>query len=902
MGAKELLRVEVSAALQRGAVVVTANERAARTLRHGFDLQNRATGRSRWHAPEVQSWDSWMGGIWRALLMQGVASQLLLNRTQEHAVWRTVLASDKDRRSLRSPDSLAEMAADAWRLLCSYSGQGRLREIAVSTDTRAFQQWAMDFERRCQAEGYLSQAQLEETLRSHVVAGRVTFGMLEVVLVGFDAMTPAQVALIEAVGAAGMVVTELPLEALAERRELVDAADEQEELRICARWIREFLEAQPKARVAVIVPGLEKQRAEIDRVFREVLAPELQDIGTQMEMGPYEFSLGLPLAETRMGATALDLLRWVTGPLPLERVSQLLLSPYFAGGFDEGSARAELDAFVLRRKRMLRPEVSLELLLELAGGSKRQLRLPELMGALRQMQHTIGKMKSKDEVRPYSEWAEEMREVLQSAGWGRGKVEDSIEFQTRRKWESGLDELATLDFNGVRVRFGVALAELERIAKRTMFSPESREAPVQIMGPLECAGCGFDAVWFLCAGDLTWPAQVSASPMLPWQMQHKLDMPGTDAAKDRDYAGRVTERIAKSAGKIVFSYAKESKDAKQSASSVLDGLELTPVESSFLVAVEPEREVVEIETVADDGRLPTLPDEVIQGGAKILELQAACGFRAFAERRLWSAELSESELGMDAAERGNVVHEVLEVFWREIKTQSVLISMSTGERKEALEWAIGKGLRKNEELSSSLWDAAYLDMQRERLHALLEPWLELEMRRPPFEVKRQEDTLADARVGPLRLSVRVDRVDVSDGGEIIIDYKTGAAKPNDWLSERPDAPQLPLYAILSEAERLEGVAFAQVRAGNDRGLRGFATSENAGIKTAKLEVSLDAQVEEWRRVLSRLAEEFHEGDVRVRPKNYPTTCKHCGQRLLCRLDAAAMQADDDDSVTEVELG
>ena len=31
-----------------------------------------------------------------------------------------------------------------------------------------------------------------------------------------------------------------------------------------------------------------------------------------------------------MVAAALDLLRWAVGPLPLERVSGLLLSPYFA--------------------------------------------------------------------------------------------------------------------------------------------------------------------------------------------------------------------------------------------------------------------------------------------------------------------------------------------------------------------------------------------------------------------------------------------------------------------------------------------------------------------------------------------------------------------------------------------
>ncbi len=84
----------------------------------------------------------------------------------------------------------------------------------------------------------------------------------------------------------------------------------------------------------------------------------------------------------------------------------------------------------------------------------------------------------------------------------RSGSETSVEFQTRRKWESALDELATLDFDGVQVEFEQALDALERIARETTFAPESRDAPVQVMGPLEAAGGTFDAVWFLRGGEI----------------------------------------------------------------------------------------------------------------------------------------------------------------------------------------------------------------------------------------------------------------------------------------------------------------------------------------------------------------------------------------------------------------
>ncbi|MGH9596567.1 MAG: PD-(D/E)XK nuclease family protein [Edaphobacter sp.] len=155
------------------------------------------------------------------------------------------------------------------------------------------------------------------------------------------------------------------------------------------------------------------------------------------------------------------------------------------------------------------------------------------------------------------------------------------------------------------------------------------------------------------------------------------------------------------------------------------------------------------------------------------------------------------------------------------------------------------------------------------------------------------------------MSVRMDRVDEVAGGEVLIDYKTGTASPADWLTERPDAPQLPLYAILSEAERLQGVAFGLVRAGEGRGLKGYAAAD--GVlpgKPAKLKeaATFGDQVERWRQVLAGLAEEFYAGDARVDPKHYPQTCEHCDQRILCRLDVALLEKEDDgDAHAAVEV-
>ena len=897
MDGKRWLPEEIVDALERGATVVTGNQRAARTLRRGFDRRNRERGLTTWQPALVKAWESWTAELWHQLLLEGHASQLVLNRSQEQAVWRTVLEADDELASLKTVDSLAEMASEAWRLVCSYDGRQRLRGVtAGSSDTRAFQRWAVVFERLCRAEDFVSQSQLEEMLRGLVEAGAVELSPGGLALVGFDAFTPAQRRLVEALRVAGTTVTELRLEVQAETPLLVAVDEEQEELSVAARWVRSYLEQKPGARVAVVVPALENERPEIDRIFREVLAPELQDIRAGNESAPYEFSVGKPLADTPMIATALDLMRWSVTSLAIERVSALLLSPYFAMRDEERGARAEFDAFELRRSRMLRAEVSLEDAIAAIDRSKRRSKLQRPLGALRRMGVVADRLRGTS-AQSYAAWAEAMQELLEAAAWGWGMQESSIEFQMRRKWESALDELATLDFDDVPVEFEQALAAIERIAQQTMFAPESHDAPVQVMGPLEAAGSAFDAVWFLRAGELSWPMFTGSNPLLPWQMQRELYMPGTEVERDSDYARNVTERIAYCAETAVFSYARETREGRQRPSPALSGLRIKEVDAAELAGDGEARTVVPLEEIEEATQVQALPDQVIRGGARILELQAACGFRAFAEQRLWATELESVDPGLNARESGTVIHKVLEIFWDEVKTQDALKSMIDEEREEVLDWCIAEGLRRTEDSSTTAWDAAYVEMQHERLRRLLRGWLELEMERQlPFEVKLSEKEFEDVRVGPLRLSVRMDRVDIVDGGEVLIDYKTGLASPSDWLTERPDAPQLPLYAILSNASQLQGVAFGLVRAGEGRGLKGYAATNGVLPSPARLKeaATLEAQVERWRHVLSELAEEFHRGDARVRPKRYPGTCDRCGQRLLCRLDVTLLQENDQD--------
>ena len=319
----------VAAALGRGATVLTGNQRAARILRRAVDERNRGAGLVSWAPPAVLPWSAWTASLWRRLLLSGASAQMLLNRTQEHALWRAVIAEDDSLATLRSSESLAQLAAEAWAVLARYRGLGRLKGSATNGDTRSFVKWAAAFEERCRESDYLPEPRLEAVLRESVGSGRLDVrepGGL--VLVGFDRILPSQRALLDALRAKGVEVG-LPVQGrIPERRGLTIAEDEEMEVEAAARWARRELEANPLARVAIVVPDLEAQRSRIERVFREVLAPETQSIGSGTGPCPYEFSNGRPLSEVPMIGRALDLLAWVQGPIGLETTSELLLSAY----------------------------------------------------------------------------------------------------------------------------------------------------------------------------------------------------------------------------------------------------------------------------------------------------------------------------------------------------------------------------------------------------------------------------------------------------------------------------------------------------------------------------------------------------------------------------------------------
>ncbi len=895
----------VEAALTRGATVLTPNQRTTRELLLRYDRARQVAGSGTWQAPDILSWSAWTASLWRAAIVTGVEIRVLLNALQERELWRRVIDSGPAQ-TLRPAASQARLCEGAANLLGAYDVNGRFKRgsyplQALTDDAEQFAGWYVQFEEQCRAESLLPASHLAIEIAEHLRHARIRPAS-EYVLYGFGAATPADSLVIDALEQAGATVRRIA--AAVPRRQvpaLVRCDSNTSELRHCAEWVRQQLEQRPDASISVIVPDLAAVRGELERELRRTVAPQLSDITAGEQAPVYEFSSGRSLDSLPMVQDALCLLRWCAGPLSLEDAGALLRSPNLRLASSPLHG-AELDMHVVRPMEALRGEVLIRDViaqLDSANGETIQ-HLRDLQTAARPL------LRERDS---YASFADTAREVLRTAGWPGAVPLSSEEHQALDRWEETLDRVATLDLLGTRTSFEAFVSTLVTAAEGTIFAPENTGAPVQVMTVTEAAGSTSDALWFLHANEDTWPPKQALHPLLPWTLQRELGMPGADVRADEDAATESLQHLLSSAGETVFSYSCTTSDGAQRPSPLL--LEIAPETAASSDDLRDEQPMAAVEH-EDPEPLPALPETVLAGGAGVLTAQAQCGFRAFAEKRLFAAPVDPRDPGYTAMERGNQVHNVLQKFWDAVRTQDELIRLSAepaddgqSKRDVLLRGFIDELFVDEPRVS---WDAAYITVQRKRLFKLLTSWLDCEMERPSFTVMATEKEVTDAQIGPLHLKLRVDRIDHMDAGSaegtILIDYKTGAAAAREWQGERPDAPQLPLYAIAGGLGQVDGLAFGLVKVGKD-GMRLEGTAADPRLLSSKHRGSKEpfaVQLENWQRDLAKLATAFAAGDASVDPKEYPKTCDRCGQRMLCRVDAATLLEMDDPLDEEDEGG
>ncbi|HVL01954.1 MAG TPA: PD-(D/E)XK nuclease family protein, partial [Dongiaceae bacterium] len=498
------------------------------------------------------------------------------------------------------------------------------------------------------------------------------------------------------------------------------------------------------------------------------------------------------------------------------------------------------------------------------------------------------------------QWQQWLQQFIRDSGWCQGRALESEEYQVRQRLLESITELNDLEEWLGPIPFERFRRELNDTARGLPFQPQTETAGIQILGVLEAAGVPFDALWLCECEAVNWPEALNPNPLLSRRLQRQLNMPGASPERELAYAARLLETFRTGAPAVVFSWGERDGETEHMLSSLLSSL--PPVPASFYEECQyQQREHIQftqmrnrIQSLPTDEQGPPLPQRHAVGGSGVLRAQSLCPFKAFAEFRLQLRARDDLTEGVKASDRGSLVHQVLELFWQEVKDWHQLQALLA--RENELDAVLNRILDQQLRLFRTtvvLEPEALYRLERERTFLLVKRWLlEADAARMPFQVVQVEKRKS-LDIGGIELALSVDRVDtLQDGSQLIIDYKTGDRDAKAWQGERPEEPQLPLYAML-EPERTRGILFGVLQPASlsYKGLldQSIPFSETAA-KTIAASDDWNVQLQEWRRVLQQLAEQHAQGRAEVDPLN-DMVCQYCHLSSVCRVRDAAHDAD-----------
>lgn len=866
-----------------GGTVLTANKRLARELARRYDLRQANTGAAAWPTPQILSIDAWVA----RQLQEFDPTAIPLGAAQCQYLWEKVIADDlaASGRDLLQLPQAARRAGEAHELLLVYEAEFSPAE--ANEDQLAFLRWRTRWFELLRRNGWRERGASWKAVTAAVAEGRCRLPAT-LALAGFDDVSPAVRRLGEALARQGCrVVFHEPILTVGSVATCV-AADMEDEVRRCARWVRWRLERDPQAALGVVAPRLAEYQQLIERIFRAELDPPACLATVETPAG-LTLSLGTPLAGEGVVHAALRILA-VGEPLRLEEVGWLLRSPYLGGAGAEEFSRAAAD-------RLLRRRGHKEWALADLGRALHDL--PRFAAILARLRDACRDSRR----RLPGAWAEEFAALLEQCGWPGERGLGSREFQALDHFGGILGELAALDRVAQPMRRGEALAVLGRLAAETVFQPEGAEGRVRVLGMLEAAGFSFDALWVLGLHEGAFPAPPRPNPFLPLPMQSRLHMPHADAARERAFAERVAHRLFGAAPEVIASWPGQLDGAPLRPSPLLAGIapgapgapDLAPSHDPALAILAAP---CAFEEIADEKAEALPAGAPFSGGTAILKDQALCPFRAFAHHRLHAERLESPDLGLDALARGNLAHGVLERFWRRIAGHAQLLALDRRAQMELLAAEAEAAVRQHERRSRRDLPPRLRELECRRLAAMAAAWLELERRRPPFRIAAIEER-HDIDVGRLRLRTRIDRLDeLADGALAVIDYKTGRPNPRQWLDARVTEPQLPLYCLGLDTARIAAVLFARLGARErDCAFKGVAREPDAwpGMSAATQERLLgdcgfDAVLAHWHTALPALGDAFVAGSAAVDPVDARQACATCDLAVLCRVETRADDA------------
>jgi hypothetical protein len=378
---------------------------------------------------------------------------------------------------------------------------------------------------------------------------------------------------------------------------------------------------------------------------------------------------------------------------------------------------------------------------------------------------------------------------------------------------------------------------------------------VHVLGHIDDVGPGYDAVWVAGFTDAAWPEPAHGNPLLPLRLQRAHGMPYCSPRDAHERSERALERLVQRSAELVVSWPARLYDYETEPSPAIrlwPTLEPRDLEGLRTIRAIP---TAARETVVDAA--PPFVGGRVAGGTAMLGRQARCPLRAFCQDRLGARPLEPLRYGISPRLRGIATHGAAERLLDDLPTLAAFAA-KVDDVAASVEQALDRLFGRTRGYLAPLYE-----LESDQLKRVLAALLRDEQRRAPFRVRAVEQR-ATVALGPLRLNIRIDRVDeLADGTIAIIDYKTNErATSAQWFGTRLGDAQVPLYATQS-ADPVGAAVVTRLALPETRYSGFWSSGAFPGRSSKYAHPEASAQIELWRTQLEQLAAEFAAGDTRI---------------------------------------
>jgi len=868
-------------------LVLTAHSRLASWLL--LDQNKQQKQKKAWETPNILSLSGWLKKVW----LETWPEKYPLSKVQSENLWKKIIQDDLYIKGLNllHKEATADQAVKAYALIKEYRIPLEKKIFNETVETLSFIKWIEIYDKQLHKWNAIDESSLMDWVTKSIDENKIKLPS-NIIFKGFKNKTPQLQYLLDSLERKN-VKTHLDLPSATNNKveniykntniSVQKYDDMNKEVATCARWIRKNY--QPDKRFGIIVPDLKNYRSLLQRELAAELCPESIYPEKKIEL-PFNISMGSPLTETAPINLILQVLRTPTSEIPAGIFYSIIKSPVFH--------LEKIMAFEIETKFRKQRKYSINI--NKFPLSLYKEKAPQIFKLITAWKNWISIEKR---FLP-SKWAEHITEILKNMNWP-GKEEKLTEKENHifESWKTCLDQLTSLNSILGRIQRIEAVECLISISERCFFPEKSRDHLIQVIKLSESREMKFDHTWIVGCHSESLPPSPEPNTFIPLEYRKKHQLPRSNAKWELENSEQFLDNILRNSSDVVLSYPSQDGDALLEPSPIIKNF---PKADGFILPSSKIKDQISntanMEIFREVSYLPLIEEEKTRfemglgkGGAKLLKYQADCPFQAFARIRLHALNRDIPDTDFDSLIRGKLIHRILEIFWKKVRTRTELASLhKTGKLSALLSDTIHAAMK--EIFKEIPNQTKFLELEKSRNLKLLLDWLtKFELTRDDFSVMEQEKKV-EIRLDELSLSLRVDRIDHTiDKKQILIDYKTGDANPGEWFTERLLSPQLPLYSnVISPM----GVYFAQTKKG-EMGMKGVQSYQNENSSIQFMDIkepnnfseiigkTWDDLLSYWKNKTSDLANEFLSGRLSIKPTKQQETCKNCDLKSFCRI-------------------